>query len=206
MDRRPESLFFCGMIRWGNQLLLSRWNVHVFSRLGVAELLARFLLNGCLIALESLNLLCIALILPLHLIDLLAKRLVLSAFLLVNHHAIGAKHHVHEQRYRQQCHRHGGDPPAQGIHEHQGGTRNLDPRTGDALRLGRALDHSAQAVLWPRTPGNPEQALPLKSFIRKSNSWRRWSASPVPWRCAPPCTRARQVPCRKGGSRPRNRR
>src|ERR1051325_3299687 len=60
--RKISALFFRGVIGRSNRPRLCRWNVHVFSRLGVAELLARFLLNGCLIALESLNLLCIALI------------------------------------------------------------------------------------------------------------------------------------------------
>src|SRR5579862_9164089 len=64
-------LFFRGVICRRRGLRRDRRNVNIFSGLCIAKLLARFFLNGLLIALQSLNLLCVAIIFLLHLIGLL---------------------------------------------------------------------------------------------------------------------------------------
>ena len=71
-------------------------DVYVFSRLGITQLFARLFFNGLLIALEPLDLLRIAVVLLLHLHDLLAQRDVLRTLLLVDDHSIRAKHDVNK--------------------------------------------------------------------------------------------------------------
>src|ERR1700722_10238017 len=73
-----------------------RRDVYVFAGLGITQLFARLFFNGLLIALEPLDLLSIAVVLLLHLYDLLAQCNVLRTLLLVDDHSIRAKHDVNE--------------------------------------------------------------------------------------------------------------
>src|SRR5258706_4724652 len=81
------------------------------ARLGIAQLLAGFLLNGLGVGFERLDVVLELLVLQLQVLDLLLKALMLSAFLLIDHHPIGAKDHMEGDHAGQRKHHGGGDAP-----------------------------------------------------------------------------------------------
>ena len=139
-------LFFRGVNSRRRRLRCDGRNIDVLSRLGVTQLLARLFFNGFLVALQPLNLLGIAIILLLHLNNLLAQRVVLGTFLLIDNHSIGAKHYVDKQRRSEHEHGHGRDAAPQRIDSSCQWPKALNQHNCERSRLRRVINYGPESV------------------------------------------------------------
>src|SRR5579859_1573912 len=89
---KSERLFFRRMIRRNHRFGRRRRDVYILPRLGITQLLAGFFFDCRLVALEPLNLLGVAVIFPLNLLNLVPEFLVLGALLPINDHSVSAEH------------------------------------------------------------------------------------------------------------------
>src|SRR5208282_2232722 len=74
----------------------NRRYVHIFARTRIVQLLARLLLNGFFVRLQSFNVLGVEIVLLLLLRDSFPQRFILGPLLFVDDHAIRPEHHVHK--------------------------------------------------------------------------------------------------------------